>query len=298
MRFSFFFFFKQKTAYEISACLVGSEMCIRDRNICISPGCNYYPVTAMIMISDAETDYYHLAIFPDRPQGGSSLNEGEIELMIHRRLVSDDSKGVNERLDEKQNTYDLNNSAEPIHFSVKHIVFLTQSKKPFPKFARIQERIDLPLYGFFTQLPNENYKFYNKKKKPLARCQLRKKKGTSMVPDGLKLYIRIISGKKLSIRIYNSQPVIKQIRLFDKFGNLFLDKLLSSNRCKIKITSFTETNIAGTLSKQQIKQRFARLPWKKTADFITQQNYRKVRILPKGIKTFVLTFKKIKCKKY
>eukprot|EP00828_Plagiopyla_frontata_P047996 TRINITY_DN904_c0_g2_i3.p1 TRINITY_DN904_c0_g2~~TRINITY_DN904_c0_g2_i3.p1 ORF type:complete len:260 (+),score=40.51 TRINITY_DN904_c0_g2_i3:3-782(+) len=28
--FQFFFFFKQKTAYEISACLVGSEMCIRD----------------------------------------------------------------------------------------------------------------------------------------------------------------------------------------------------------------------------------------------------------------------------
>eukprot|EP01017_Pseudomicrothorax_dubius_P005563 TRINITY_DN11430_c0_g1_i7.p1 TRINITY_DN11430_c0_g1~~TRINITY_DN11430_c0_g1_i7.p1 ORF type:complete len:117 (+),score=25.39 TRINITY_DN11430_c0_g1_i7:28-378(+) len=28
----FFFFFKQKTAYEISACLVGSEMCIRDRS--------------------------------------------------------------------------------------------------------------------------------------------------------------------------------------------------------------------------------------------------------------------------
>ena len=29
----FFFFFKQKTAYEISACLVGSEMCIRDSNV-------------------------------------------------------------------------------------------------------------------------------------------------------------------------------------------------------------------------------------------------------------------------
>ncbi|GAB5857038.1 hypothetical protein JMUB7552_27230 [Staphylococcus aureus] len=25
------FFFKQKTAYEIAQCLVGSEMCIRDR---------------------------------------------------------------------------------------------------------------------------------------------------------------------------------------------------------------------------------------------------------------------------
>ena len=31
MRHVLFFFFKQKTAYEISACLVGSEMCIRDR---------------------------------------------------------------------------------------------------------------------------------------------------------------------------------------------------------------------------------------------------------------------------
>ena len=30
MMWVFFFFFKQKTAYEFSACLVGSEMCIRD----------------------------------------------------------------------------------------------------------------------------------------------------------------------------------------------------------------------------------------------------------------------------
>src|SRR5674476_1194847 len=33
-----FFFFKQKTAYEISACLVGSEMCIRDRPYWGRPG--------------------------------------------------------------------------------------------------------------------------------------------------------------------------------------------------------------------------------------------------------------------
>ena len=30
--FLMFFFFKQKTAYEIMPSLVGSEMCIRDRN--------------------------------------------------------------------------------------------------------------------------------------------------------------------------------------------------------------------------------------------------------------------------
>ncbi len=31
-----FFFFKQKTAYEIASCLVGSEMCIRDRTTRVS----------------------------------------------------------------------------------------------------------------------------------------------------------------------------------------------------------------------------------------------------------------------
>ncbi len=34
-----FFFFKQKTAYEMSASLVGSEMCIRDRTTGVSNPC-------------------------------------------------------------------------------------------------------------------------------------------------------------------------------------------------------------------------------------------------------------------
>ncbi len=33
-----FFFFKQKTAYEIRLSLVGSEMCIRDRTTRVSAG--------------------------------------------------------------------------------------------------------------------------------------------------------------------------------------------------------------------------------------------------------------------
>ena len=36
-----FFFFKQKTAYEIEYGLVGSEMCIRDRFPVVTPGIEY-----------------------------------------------------------------------------------------------------------------------------------------------------------------------------------------------------------------------------------------------------------------
>jgi len=38
----------------------------------------------------------------DRAQGGASLEEGQLELMVHRRLVSDDFIGVDEALDERQ----------------------------------------------------------------------------------------------------------------------------------------------------------------------------------------------------
>lgn len=34
-------------------------------------------------------------------QGGTSLNEGEIELMLHRRMYVDDKRGLFEALDEK-----------------------------------------------------------------------------------------------------------------------------------------------------------------------------------------------------
>jgi len=36
----------------------------------------------------------------DRPEGGSSLRNGAIELMLHRRILHDDDRGVNEPLNE------------------------------------------------------------------------------------------------------------------------------------------------------------------------------------------------------
>jgi len=40
------------------------------------------------------------AIINDRCQGATSLREGEIEIMIHRRILKDDARGVGEPLNE------------------------------------------------------------------------------------------------------------------------------------------------------------------------------------------------------
>ncbi|KAJ8675630.1 hypothetical protein QAD02_011416 [Eretmocerus hayati] len=60
---------------------------------------NYYPVTAKISIEN-QSDKLRLSALTDRAQGGSSLKEGELELMLHRRLLSDDAFGVGEALNE------------------------------------------------------------------------------------------------------------------------------------------------------------------------------------------------------
>lgn len=62
---------------------------------------NYYPINSHIYITDDEQKPSALvALINDRSQGGTSLNDGQIELMVHRRLLYDDHFGVGEALNE------------------------------------------------------------------------------------------------------------------------------------------------------------------------------------------------------
>ncbi|KAL8591118.1 hypothetical protein ACOMHN_056178 [Nucella lapillus] len=78
---------------------------------------NYYPITSRIYIQDKARDT-QLTIIPDRCQGGSSLHDGTLELMVHRRLLFDDGLGVGEPLDEKGPDHD------GVVYTGKHLLFL------------------------------------------------------------------------------------------------------------------------------------------------------------------------------
>ncbi|XP_022774192.1 alpha-mannosidase At3g26720-like isoform X2 [Durio zibethinus] len=58
---------------------------------------NYYPINLGIYLQDNSTE---LSVLVDRSVGGSSLADGQIELMLHRRLIHDDVRGVGEVLNE------------------------------------------------------------------------------------------------------------------------------------------------------------------------------------------------------
>ncbi|XP_065295621.1 lysosomal alpha-mannosidase-like isoform X2 [Dermacentor albipictus] len=53
---------------------------------------NYYPVVSWIYVQDTRRDLT-MAVLPDRPQGGSSLKKGHVELMVHRWHATSDDLG-------------------------------------------------------------------------------------------------------------------------------------------------------------------------------------------------------------
>lgn len=59
---------------------------------------NYYPVNSRMYIKDSTKQ---LTVLTDRSLGGSSMKDGSMEIMLHRRLLVDDHRGVGEPLDEK-----------------------------------------------------------------------------------------------------------------------------------------------------------------------------------------------------
>ena len=60
---------------------------------------NYYPVNSRIALVD-EQKGIQFVVLNDRSQGGASLKDGCVELMVHRRTLVDDRRGVAEPINE------------------------------------------------------------------------------------------------------------------------------------------------------------------------------------------------------
>lgn len=110
---------------------------------------NYYPITTKI---DLEDDTARMAILTDRAQGGSSLKDGSLELMVHRRLLRDDAFGVGEALNETE-------YGEGLIARGKHHLFFGLSKdregvslKSLERLVQLEKL--LPTWKFFSNVEN------------------------------------------------------------------------------------------------------------------------------------------------
>jgi len=126
---------------------------------------NYYPINSQIMIQDKVAA---LAILVDRAQGGASLRSGQLELMVHRRLVVDDNRGVAEPLNETQSIspYDWVSPDGKVHHVPyrigtglvargKHVLSLTPPATAARAYRSLQDKIYYQAVVAIGQLPKD-----------------------------------------------------------------------------------------------------------------------------------------------
>ncbi|XP_043950399.2 lysosomal alpha-mannosidase isoform X1 [Drosophila biarmipes] len=102
---------------------------------------NYYPITSRIALQDSNK---RIAVLNDRAQGGSSMKDGQIELMLHRRLVRDDGYGVDETLNEQK-------FGQPLIARGKVFLILNAADESTSVEREAEKEIHLPLWKFFSQ---------------------------------------------------------------------------------------------------------------------------------------------------
>lgn len=98
---------------------------------------NYYPINSAIAVQDLQTKM-QMVVMNDRAQGGSVLKDGRIEFMQNRRSTKDDSRGVDEPIDE--------NITVGATYYLQY--FNTATRTPLQRV--IQQITDSPQQQFFT----------------------------------------------------------------------------------------------------------------------------------------------------
>lgn len=111
---------------------------------------NYYPITAAAVLQDPGAAGAALTVLTDRAHGAASLRAGELEIMLHRRTVVDDRRGVEEPLNEQQCDGD-GDSCEGLVARGRHRVLLESERTKLSAMRRRQlqqELNDDPLIAF------------------------------------------------------------------------------------------------------------------------------------------------------
>lgn len=104
---------------------------------------NYYPINSAIAIIDEKANL-QMTVLNDRSQGGSSLQQGRLELMQNRRLFIDDNRGVCQALNE---TDEYGNG---ISVPARYTLLFTERKLEISKQRELQLHIDEPLQYFYS----------------------------------------------------------------------------------------------------------------------------------------------------
>lgn len=112
---------------------------------------NFYPINLGIYMQDDSTE---LSVLVDRSVGGTSMVDGQLELMLHRRLLHDDVRGVGEVLNE---TVCFSDRCEGLTITGKFYVHIDQIGVGAKWRRTVGQEIYSPLLLAFAEEDNSNW---------------------------------------------------------------------------------------------------------------------------------------------
>ncbi|XP_043940666.1 lysosomal alpha-mannosidase [Protopterus annectens] len=236
---------------------------------------NYYPVNSRIFIKDNNVQ---LTVLTDRSQGGSSITDGSLELMVHRRLLHDDARGVGEPL------FEPGDNNKGLIVRGKHILYLDtpESSADFHRPQAQQEFIAPQII-----LSATGSKPYREKGNII--------KEFSALKHELPVNVHL-----LTLAQWDDQSVL--IRL----ENQFEQKESSNYSQPVTVnlldlfSAFTITSVQEmSLGSNQLKEKMSRMKWRNTAESPSgkqvgssiTRDFAKVLLNPMEIRTFLVSIK-------
>eukprot|EP01016_Furgasonia_blochmanni_P020637 TRINITY_DN2303_c0_g1_i16.p1 TRINITY_DN2303_c0_g1~~TRINITY_DN2303_c0_g1_i16.p1 ORF type:complete len:874 (-),score=283.75 TRINITY_DN2303_c0_g1_i16:239-2860(-) len=151
---------------------------------------NYYPINSAIKIADAKgDDPASMIVLNDRPQGGSALNDGEVEFMIQRRILEDDARGVEEPLNE------TDPDGEGMRLSVQHVVLINKPGFITRDWRQIQYSRDQAPMVLYAPTSSPSFIKDETPKPPF---------NLDFLPVGVKFFIRALTLNSFLVRFHNS----------------------------------------------------------------------------------------------
>ena len=239
---------------------------------------NYYPINHGITIKD---DKMTMEVLNDRPQGGSSLEDGEIEIMIQRRTYKDDSRGVHEPLNEV-NPESMDERGIEVATTHYFRIYMNDEEKSIKDNSRIMQRkIDTPLSIIFGTKPSESTLNTNKITQPNSLFKL---------PEQVKAVFLPQEDGSIFARFENI------LDLFSASESVSLNvEEISKNLAsfmKIKLDSVIEVSNTGLFTMEEMKD--VKFKWK-GIDYTSgavdySSDLRNIGLEPQRIRSFIIKF--------
>jgi len=233
---------------------------------------NYYPINSAIAVED---DNIRLTVLNDRSQGGSSLEDGTVELMHNRKIHSDDNKGVGEFLEEH------NQYGRGIRVKASYHMVISKAGDSVAQ-RKTQIAIENPMQYFFSDSAEI-------KETDEVSMNLPARLAKYGVQAPVRMLTYPLGENKIMIRFDNLHDAeSKKVDLF----NIGIDMWEYVNPGVAAQIAFSEVSITGNMFLQDMKDRKIKWNYKgKTAPKAEQKvDGDEFEVEPMGIRTFVASY--------